>query len=108
MVPISSLVLPIFPSRVGPASILLTLDVASSAPCCWMLTLAAGAPVCAGKARGAETEEGAVAVETLAPWRAVLFSHTLVHVCREKVGRGVSQECFPLPTHSAPVPGGET
>lgn len=50
----------------------------------WLLTLAAGAPLCAGEAWCAETEEGPVAVEALATGCTVLLSHTLVHICRRR------------------------
>lgn len=66
----------------------------------WLLTLAAGAPLCAGKAWCAETEEGPVAVEALATGCTVLLSHTLVHICKEKAGSGVSQACCHLPSHT--------
>lgn len=87
-----------------------TLDVAFSVTAAgkwtwpsWDLTLAAGAPLCTGKARCAETEEGPVAVETLAAGCAVLLLHTLVHVCREKWVL-VSPH---VPTLLPPVPSGE-
>lgn len=44
-----------------------------------------------------------MAVEALATGCTVLLSHTLVHVCKEKVGSGVSQACCHLPLHSVPA-----
>lgn len=57
-------------------------------------------PLCAGEAWCAETEEGPVAVEALATGCTVLLSHTLVHICKEKAGSGVSQACCHLPSHT--------
>ena len=56
-----------------------------------LLTLAAGAPVCADEAVRTETEEGPVAVEALAARSAVLLAHTLVHICGQ-----MSRWCLPV------------
>lgn len=41
-----------------------------------------------------------MAVEALAMGRAVLLSHALVHICREKIGSGVSWGTSLPPPHS--------
>lgn len=96
--PTSSLSLPSSHPR-WTASILSVRGMTPNGPCCRLLTLAAGAPVCTDKAVSTETEEGPVAVEALAARCAVLLAHTLVHICGQ-----MSRWC--LPREGGDVPRG--
>lgn len=88
--PTSSLRLPSSHPR-WTASVPSVRRMTSNAPCRRLLTLAAGAPVCADEAVRTETEEGPVAVEALAARCAVLVARTLVHICGQ-----MSRWCLPV------------
>lgn len=49
-----------------------------------------------------------MAVEALAVGCAVLLSHALVHICREKIGSGIPWDFPPPHTLTAPGPRAET